>query len=207
MKAFHYRCLWFWLYCIDAGWDRVTAALTNWRLRRSEGFNAQPARQNKCRQWAFLQSTDVLKLYTSFKDYCFNSCTFSLISKHLETCTASYNCVVFIWAWNTTHIQATTCMAPVYIARLYTGATALCHEQHCCSLGFSILPKDTWDQRNRTSDLPITRRWLYSWATVAHSLTHPDTWTSEQVDRQWLQNSCARLSGGLGLEKGHGLFK
>ena len=36
------------------------------------------------------------------------------------------------------------------------------------SLGFSILPKDTWTCRpgEWTSDLPIRRRWLYPWATA-----------------------------------------
>ena len=75
-----------------------------------------------------------------------------------------------------------------YIHTLMVVAPMQGANQHIrSSLGYRILPKDTstcrpggWNQRP-----PITRRWLYSWATAAHVSSIMEIFTQTQFKLSW----------------------
>ena len=55
------------------------------------------------------------------------------------------------------------------------------------SLGFSVLPKDTWhaDEGNRTYNL-LTRHWLYPWVTATYNIQLlPQFLTNQSFMREW----------------------
>ena len=88
------------------------------------------------------------------------------------------------------HAQITVCMASMCGANSTSGAV----------LGSVSCPRTLQhaDQGNRTSDLPITRHWLYPWSLLYYSpvMFFQTFWILQSVSRKW-PHTCFNKRGNV----------